>query len=272
VLTSDWTPWKVPLSEFTDAGVNLAAVKKMYIGVGNRTAPSQSGTGLLTIDDIRIGRDGISDPGGSGLLVYCALENDPNDSSGNGHDGTLAGDPNFPVAYVDGAVGTGMLFDGTYGHQHVALGTFNPSAGTGQLSVSLWANWNGLSGQYQGLIGKRDSWAADDMMWDLEANRDTGVLRFGRNGSTVGTGDAVLPEGEWEHVAVTVDGAEVTIYVAGEVRGSGTDFTFGTDTEANVQFGCNTVNGGNPFNGALDEVRIYDRTLSRFELIYLAGQ
>ena len=110
------------------------------------------------------------------------------------------------------------------------------------------------------------------MMWDLEANRDTGVLRFGRNGSTVGTGDAVLPEGEWEHVAVTVDGAEVTIYVAGEVRGSGTDFTFGTDTQANVQFGCNTVNGGNPFNGALDEVRIYDRTLSRFELIYLAGQ
>ena len=272
VLLSDWTQWKIPLSEFTDAGVNVATVKKMYIGVGNRTAPAPSGTGVITIDDIRVGREGVSDPGSSGLLVYCALENDPNDSSGNGNDGTLAGDPNFPVAYVDGAVGTGMLFDGTYGHEHVALGTFNPSEATGQLSVSLWANWNGLSGQYQGLIGKRDSWDAADMMWDLEANRDTGVLRFGRNGSTVGTGDAVLPEGEWQHVAVTFDGAEVTIYVAGEVRGSGTTFSFGTDTEANVQFGCGQVNGGNPFNGALDEVRIYDRALSWFEIVYLARQ
>jgi hypothetical protein len=121
------------------------------------------------------------------------------------------------------------------------------------------------------LIGKRDSWAADDMMWDLEANRDTGVLRFGRNGSTVGTGDAVLPEGEWEHVAVTFDGARLHIYVGGEVRGSGDTFSFGTDKQANVQFGCGQVNGGNPFNGALDEVRIYDRALSPFEVAFLVA-
>ena len=272
VLTTDWTEWKIPLTELSDTGVNLAAVKKMYIGVGSRTAPSLSGTGLVTIDDIRVGCEGISDPGSSGLVVYCPLENDVNDLSGNGRDGVLAGDPNFPAAFVDGAVGTAMLFDGTGGHQYVALGTFNPSETTGQLAVSLWARWDGLTGVYQGLIGKRDSWDADDMMWDLEANRDTGVLRFGRNGSTVSTDDAVLTEGEWEHVAVSFDGAWVKIYVAGAVRGSGDTFSFGTDKEANVHFGCNSANGGNPFNGALDEVRIYDRALSAFEVTYLASQ
>jgi regulation of enolase protein 1 (concanavalin A-like superfamily) len=272
VLQQDWQQWAISLTDFADAGVRLGAIKTIYIGVGDPMNPVADGAGLLYVDEIGVGHPGLQDPGTSGLLVYCPLENDFNDLSGNGNDGMLAGDPNFPAAFVDGAVGTGMLFDGTSGHEHVDLGTFNPTAATGQLSVSLWAKWDGLSGQWQGLIGKRDSWAADDMMWDIEANRDTGVLRFGRNGSTVSTGDAVLPEGEWEHVLVTFDSARVRIFVAGELRGSGDTFSFGTDTEANVQFGCGQVNGGNPFNGALDEVRIYNRALSSFEIKYLAGQ
>jgi hypothetical protein len=34
--------------------VNLAAVKKMYIGLGNRTSPKAGGTGTIYIDDIRL--------------------------------------------------------------------------------------------------------------------------------------------------------------------------------------------------------------------------
>ena len=37
-------------------------------------------------------------------------------------------------------------------------------------------------------------------------------------------------------------------------------------------FGACQVDGGNPFNGALDEIRIYNRVLSGFEVIYLAGK
>ena len=49
-----WTEWKIPLSDFAGAGVTLAAVKKMYIGVGNRNAPTAGGTGVVYIDDIRL--------------------------------------------------------------------------------------------------------------------------------------------------------------------------------------------------------------------------
>jgi len=52
VLTTQWTEWKIPLSQFT--GVNLGAVKKMYIGVGDRNAPKADGSGKLFIDDIRV--------------------------------------------------------------------------------------------------------------------------------------------------------------------------------------------------------------------------
>ena len=49
-----WHEWNIELSQFSAAGVNLAAVKKMYIGLGNRTSPTVGGTGTIYIDDIRV--------------------------------------------------------------------------------------------------------------------------------------------------------------------------------------------------------------------------
>jgi len=54
VNVTEWTPWSIPLSEFTSAGVSLSKVKKMTIGVGNRNSPAQDGAGLIYIDDIRV--------------------------------------------------------------------------------------------------------------------------------------------------------------------------------------------------------------------------
>ena len=51
---SRWTEWRIPLSTFTDAGVNLTAVKKMAIGVGDRTSPKPGGAGHLFVDDIAV--------------------------------------------------------------------------------------------------------------------------------------------------------------------------------------------------------------------------
>ncbi len=47
-----WTQWKIPLSSL--AGVNLAKVKKLYIGVGDRQTPAAGGFGRLYIDDIQV--------------------------------------------------------------------------------------------------------------------------------------------------------------------------------------------------------------------------
>ncbi len=49
---AQWTQWKIPLSSFT--GVNLAKVKKLYIGLGDRTAPAAGGNGRIFIDDIQL--------------------------------------------------------------------------------------------------------------------------------------------------------------------------------------------------------------------------
>ena len=108
------------------------------------------------------------------------------------------------------------------------------------------------------------------MMWQIEADQNSGVLKFQREGNDVTT-DRVLPVGEWAHVAATFDGTTAKVYLNGEMVQEG-NFSFGSDTEAPIQIGSSTSGGGNAFNGALDEVRIYDIVLSEAEILELAGK
>ncbi len=52
-VNATWQPWQIPFSDLS--GVNLARVREMTIGIGNRTSPTAGGTGLLYIDDIGFG-------------------------------------------------------------------------------------------------------------------------------------------------------------------------------------------------------------------------
>jgi len=54
ITTDDWTKWEVPLSGFTSAGVNVSRVKKLHIGVGNKTSPAMGGHGVVYVDDIAV--------------------------------------------------------------------------------------------------------------------------------------------------------------------------------------------------------------------------
>jgi len=47
-----WVQWRIPLSDF--AGVNPAKVKKMYIGLGDKSKPVKGGAGRIYIDDIGV--------------------------------------------------------------------------------------------------------------------------------------------------------------------------------------------------------------------------
>ncbi len=247
---ASWHQWPIDLASL---GINLSAVTSMSIGVEG------TGSGMILVDELSLCR---TPP--SLITAWYSLENNTDDVSGNGHHGAAVGDP----VYVPGAEGTGILFDGT-GSQYVDLGNFDPSDGTGQLSVSLWAQWQGLTSFYQGLIGKRDSWSSDDMMWHIEADISDGAIKFQQTAGGILPGQ-ILPVDEWTHVGVSFNGNTARIYISGIEVGSG-GFAFGSDTEASIQFGAVDGSGGNPFNGALDEIKIYNRALSALEMQELAG-
>ncbi len=262
----EWTEWVIPLADFT--GVDASAVTEMTLGVGSEGNPSGA-KGLFFVDDILIGFTPV------GLVASYSFEGTLADGSGNGHDGVLAGDPNYPATFVNGPTGFGqaMLFDGgAGGHEYVGIGSYNPSAATGQLSLSLWAKWDGPSDQWQGMIGKRNAgdWDSAIMMWYFELERDVWDVRFVQPSSGLNTGKT-LEVGEWTHLAVTFDGTTAIVYINAEVALEG-DFSFGEDKTAPMQIGASQDGGGNPFNGALDEVRIYDGALSADEIKALAGK
>ncbi len=50
-----WTEWPINLQAFADQGVNVAAVSKLSIGVGDPDNPQLDAFGILYIDDIRVG-------------------------------------------------------------------------------------------------------------------------------------------------------------------------------------------------------------------------
>ena len=52
LLITEWRKWHISLADLRAAGVDVAAVKKMYIGVGDRDNPRPGGSGLIYIDDI----------------------------------------------------------------------------------------------------------------------------------------------------------------------------------------------------------------------------
>jgi hypothetical protein len=205
------------------------------------------------------------EPDAAKLEAYYPLNGDTLDASGNGRDGTAVGG-----TYVAGADGQGMLFSPDPGDDYVNCGTWNPSEATGQLGVSIWLNWNGVSGQYMGLIGKRDTWAEDEMMWHVEATQSDGNVNIARNNGDWLYGYGIPQQGEWEHLAFSFDGTTGTVYRDGEPVGSAA-WSLGPDTEALLVFGCCDGLGNNPFNGALDEVRLYNSALTEGEVRHLAG-
>jgi hypothetical protein len=130
--------------------------------------------------------------------------------------------------------------------------------------------WAGPNGGWQGVIGKRDAWTDTDTMWCIEVDRDSSDCRFFQFNSWPEHGINVPPIGEWQHFAVSFDGTNAALYINGESIGGSQPFVFGPKTDARVVFGACEQNAGNPFNGDLDEIRIYDYPLSAAEVFYLA--
>jgi hypothetical protein len=54
VLATEWQKWHIPLADLQAAGVDVAAVTKIIIGVGNRDNAEPGGGGLIYIDDITL--------------------------------------------------------------------------------------------------------------------------------------------------------------------------------------------------------------------------
>jgi hypothetical protein len=212
----------------------------------------------------------------AGLVAFWRFEEGSgsiaNDSSGNGHHGTLLGTPEW----VSGPEGFGgaLAFnpDRCTG---VDCGIFDPTNGTGQFTVALWAFWDG-TGTFQHFFSKSNGWGANSMMfqvelWGAHANSDStdrvGVSYEGSPDSSVPF--FILPKNEWVHLTFTFDGINATVYLNGVDEEGPKPFSIGPNVDAMVELGYTSTRSGpanRTFHGTLDEIRVYDRPLSDQEI------
>lgn len=115
-------------------------------------------------------------------------------------------------------------------------------------------------------------------MWQIEVNRDdqrVGVFRNGVDGEAnrLYTLEP-LPEGKWQHIAFTINNANDTVlYVDGEVVDTA-NWSLGTGTNAHVLIGATFyagATGQDCFNGALDDVHLFNDDLTQGQIIKLMG-
>jgi hypothetical protein len=184
------------------------------------------------------------------------------------HDAEPNGVPDFSVNGADGTPNGAVTIDPVNGY--ASAGTWNPSEMTNRFTISLWAKWAGQTTPttWQGLVSKETSYGSGNMMWQLEVTNaaqasSTVVLKNGLETGNLST--PVLPVGAWEHIAVTFDGTTATVYRNGVSAASGA-WTMGTKIDAPVNIGISarSLTENLMFNGALDDVQIYNYALDKY--------
>lgn len=198
------------------------------------------------------------------------------DSSGYGNNGIFYGETfNDGTSYsgstptdlhtASGYFGKALNFDGS--NDYVNCGNDSSLNINGPFSISAWVYVN-VSSSYKTIVRKIGS-STTDTNYALDLNGTNGVRFFVYNtsgsvkGITVGT--SLVPFNSWTFISGTYDGSTFRIYINGIQET--TTFTWsGTmnNTVGNLRIGSSL--SANYFNGTIDEVRIWNRSLNSTEI------
>ncbi|MGB2862620.1 MAG: LamG-like jellyroll fold domain-containing protein [Sedimentisphaerales bacterium] len=271
-LWPEYSKWVTSTVEYTYNPADAALVgqpleiRLITLALDKDNPPAGEIVGV-EFDNVTLSYVGVIpvNPGTDGLVAYYALENDANDSSGNGLDGVIVGEP----AFVEGAVGMGLQFDGV--DDYVDLGNDPIFDITGsEVTLALWVNTQDIgTGENNPWLGKGDT------SYMLKGHRENNEIEFFIYDGGWITAHADVGadfNGEWHHAAGVFDGEQLIIYVDGEEAVAVDYEGVGIVPNAyNVALGSNTQASGRFSESILDEAMIYNKALSAGEISFLAG-
>ena len=210
------------------------------------------------------------------LIGWWRLDGDASDSSVNGNDGVLFGDPQW----VDGKIGGALEFDGV--DDRVEIPGTSAADGFAALEGEVtWAAWFKTPGGGLNPIMVQDPPGAAHVSGNRSLNvESSGMLRIRANG--VGplnsyNSNAAVNDNQWHHVAVTIafeangENDAMKLYIDGDLsQGYEIDVVNINLRMANASDFIIVLgrNGNNSFTGLIDDVRVYDQVLSEEEILY----
>ncbi len=153
------------------------------------------------------------------------------------YDAIVTGTPIF-VAGADGIANHAVQISASAGWAMCPL--LDPVRQSGQMSVSFWADWDETQGTHQ----------------DLRAQSTQEEVLTMANG--------LKADGGWQHVCLVCDGTTGKLYVDGVLQSQG-PWRLPDETLAAMNIGVGP-DLQNPFNGALDDVRVFNYAMTDFEV------
>ncbi|MBC8235263.1 LamG domain-containing protein [bacterium] len=199
----------------------------------------------------------------SDMVGYWPLDGNAKDSIG-GKDGELVGGAKWVKG---GRIKDAVEFDGSSGH--VEISGFNLTTDT--LTVVAWLNgWRSTA--WTGIVVARGG----TPFWMGFTDQDTLSYVWNNNaGDTWGwRAGPKIPENEWAMTAIAIEPKKTTSYIysdAGGLKKGENNIAHIEQTLENLKFGWDECCGADRhFAGIIDEVMIYDRTLTEDDILKLA--
>ena len=205
-----------------------------------------------------------------GMVAWWTGDNTAEDVMGGNH-GTLQNGAGFTA---DGEVGPAFAFDGIDDFVKVpASSRLDVGAGSG-FTIETWVNPSDVMA-WQPLVEWNNGGAYGVHLWlNVDWGGLTGpggiyanIVGTDRAEHLIGSGEARLRPNVFHHVALTFDKASglTQLYLDGAPTGKPRTFP-GVTPQTSYDLYLGHRPGGGQFSGALDEVSIYDRALSREEI------
>jgi hypothetical protein len=210
----------------------------------------------------------LADSTASALAEY-QFENNTNDSSGHGYNGTPLGSPSY--SSTDKKKGTSSIsLDGI--NDYISLTSYagNLPVGNSERTIAGWFKPSAASAQ------SFMSYGTDSTGRKISITADTTKLSVAVNGHERGVSGLSL-SGAWHHIAVVfpsgaTSSSQFKIYLDGIEQSlstlAGSPMTVNTGSTFSY-IGRNT-SGTEYYNGKLDEVMIFNRALDNSEILLLA--
>ena len=166
-----------------------------------------------------------------------------------------------------GEVGGGAQFSSSSSQYLTSGSTSNLDVSTGDLTIAGWI-WMNSAGTGMSLGGKRSGGNGYNLRVETGHVRAVAV---GSSGTTVFYSTGSITSQTWTHIAMTRAGSVVSLYINGAVDSSST-LALGSLSNS-IPFELGRADQGTIYwEGVLDEVGVWTRTLSGAEITALAGE
>ena len=190
------------------------------------------------------------------------------DLSGNGHAGDIRGMQEGKVKWVAGKFDSSALeFPGFPANDSYVEIPHHNALNLTKFSVTAWINLPSTN-VHQTLLGKGDPESGERNFY-LKVQSFSGLLYGGFQDADSQRNNCiskdVVADAEWHHVAITYDQTKLVVFVDGKSFDNVVQGKVGGDPLQNtaaVTIGARNVKGGNPVNGVIDEVGIFNEALT----------